>query len=666
MWSIRVLRLPPRAAAAVGGSVVVAGLVGLGQVVDVHAVPWDTLTFTAAIAVSFTALATLVLVGVPGHPVGRLMMAVGALAGVAVLAASWSGWLPLAWFGQWAWWPPMGLIFVTLLVFPNGRLPSPRWRPFAVVVLAAIVAAAVALAVAALEYPRTLLSTVDPKSERAVLWLRIATAAIAVAMAGLVGALASLAVRWRAADGDTRAQLACLLPGGCLLLLGLVLTGLGLPGAWLVTAVAVPGAMTVAVLRYRLYRLDEVVNRTTVWLVMTLLVIAGFVGTVALLKGAVMGGNASNASLAATGLIAVAFEPLRERVQRGVDHLVYGERDEPYQVISRLGDLLGRTVEPRRLLPLLTGTIAQSLQVPYVAVELDGRDGARRRAEHGRPTTRVHGFDMRAQGERVGRLLVATRSPGGRFTVRERRLLEQLAVQAGVAAQATLLIEDLQESRERLVTAREEERRRLRRDLHDGIGPTLAGMSMQVRAARNLAEPGSRLAGILNDLAADLGTCSVELRALVDQLRPAGLDRGLAAALRAECQRFAGPGLAVELTVDGDLAGLPAATEVAAYRILCEALTNVTRHARARRCRVEVRRDRAVTLMITDDGVGPPETGRRGVGLDSMRERASELGGELSIGTAGAGGTAVRVSLPCPPPPGGPDPAPAPSAAVPA
>ncbi|WP_157547906.1 GAF domain-containing sensor histidine kinase [Micromonospora sp. ATCC 39149] len=508
-----------------------------------------------------------------------------------------------------------------------------------------------------------LLSAAPAATREAQLLVRIALVTIAVELLLVVGVLGALAGRWRRATGEARQQLACLLAAGALFLLGFGLDWMNLAGAWVLMVVAVPGAMTLAVLRYRLYGLEQVINRTLVWLVMSLLVIAAFVATVALLRDLVLRGDTSNASLVATGLIAVTFEPLRHRVQRGVNRLLYGDRDEPYAVLARLGDLLERTVEPQAVLPLLTGTIARSLQVPYVAVELGddaGRPG-QLHAEHGRATTSVERFDMVTHGQRVGRLVVAHRAAGARFTPLERRLLSDVALHASVAAASARLIGDLRESRERLVMAREEERRRLRRDLHDGLGPAFAGMSMQVRAARKLAGTDQeRLTQILDGLADDLRTCTGEVRQLVDELRPAALDRGLESALRAECQRFDGPNLTVRLRIEDALPRLPAAVEVAAYRIVGEALANVARHARAHSCEVVVRRGRTLVIEVSDDGVGIAGPRPGGVGLDSMRERAAELGGECEVTGREPGGTLIRVRLPCrpvsdaPPAPDGP------------
>lgn len=644
--------VPARRHALVVVSLVVALLVLVGQWLRGEPATGGMAGTTVAIAVSFTALGGLVLSGVPRHPVGRLMLAAGLTATVAALALSWMtwqplSWLPLAWLTQWLWWPPFGLVFLALLVFPDGRLPGPRSRAIGVLLVASTVVVSGALAVAALDDPRNLLFTGEPAAnDRIRLLARVAVVGMAVGLAGLAAVLVSLARRWRRAVGETRQQLACLLVAGALFLFGFLLDGLNLAGAWVLMVVAIPVAMTLAVLRYRLYGLEQVINRTLVWLTMSLLLIAGFVGIVALLRDVLLRGDTSNASLVATGLIAVTFEPLRRRVQRGVNRLLYGERDEPYAVLARLGDLLERTVQPDAVLPLLTGTIAGSLRVPYVAVEVDGADGPSLHAEHGHATTSVETFDMVTHGERVGRLVVANRRSGDRFTPVERRLLDDVALHASVATATARLIRDLRESRERLVLAREEERRRLRRDLHDGLGPTFAGMAMQVRAARKLAGAQDRLALVLDGLAEDLRACTREVRQLVDQLRPAALDRGLEAALRTECERFDGPQLTVRLRVEQDLGGLPAAVEVAAYRVVAEALANVARHAGAAGCEVTVRRAADLVIEVTDDGIGFAGPRAGGVGLESMRERAAELGGRCEIAEVPPHGTRVRVSLP--------------------
>ena len=286
-------------------------------------------------------------------------------------------------------------------------------------------------------------------------------------------------------------------------------------------------------------------NRTIVWIVMTVLVAIAVVVIVALRRAVLFGPNVSIPSLAAPGIVALALQPALSRVRRGDNHLLSGDRDEPYRVAARpgdlpgdllgdvpgdvLGDVLGDTVDPLAVPALLTETIARSLRVPYVAVETYGRHGPRVIAEHGIPDQAPDAFDMLSHAEPIGRLLVAPRSSGGRFTRRERILLADVALHAATAVAMTLLIHDLRESRERLVVAHEEERRRLRHNLHDGLGQSIAGMCMQVRAAQRVISEHTQATTILNELADDLQTCMTEVRRLSISCTRPDRDHGLAA-----------------------------------------------------------------------------------------------------------------------------------------
>jgi signal transduction histidine kinase len=255
------------------------------------------------------------------------------------------------------------------------------------------------------------------------------------------------------------------------------------------------------------------------------------------------------------------------------------------------------------------------------------------------------------QQETVGELLLAPRSPGEAFAAADRRLLDDLARHAGVAVHAVRLTTDLRRSRERLVTAREEERRRLRRDLHDGLGPMLGSLTLKLDVAGDLLEqdPASARALLLGLKAQAQGAIG-DIRRLVYALRPPALDDlGLAAALREEAVRYDHHGLRVAVVAPERLPPLPAAVEVAAFRIAQEALTNVARHAGARTASVRLWLDEAageMRLEISDDGRGLAPTRGHGVGLASMRERAEELGGTCVVEPLPAGGTRVRASLP--------------------
>ena len=220
-----------------------------------------------------------------------------------------------------------------------------------------------------------------------------------------------------------------------------------------------------------------------------------------------------------------------------------------------------------------------------------------------------------------------------------------------MAAHAMRLTTALQRSRERLVRSREEERRRLRRELHDGLGPALAGMTMQVGAARAVlvAAQDGGVADVLGGLERQLQSCVGEVRRVVDDLRPAVLDQlGLAGALRSDAAAFVTPGASgLEITVTADdLGELPAAVEVATYRIASEALTNAVRHADARRCDITLTADQALTVEVTDDGKGLPDDPTPGIGLSSMRERAEELGGTFTATRLMPRGTRIRATIP--------------------
>lgn len=639
----------PRRFAAWAVVGVVVGLTAVGYYRNQDEVPLVWVGLVAAIAASFTAMGRLILAGLPGHPVGRLMLFAGLGSAVALLTAAWVSVPMLAWLAQWTWLIPFGLILLALLVFPDGELPSRWWRILAAGIVVTVGGGALGLAVAALEGPHTMLTAAVPLTESwALTAAAVAVVLLLFAGVALLAVIVALGLRWRRAAGQTRHQIACLFLAGCLLVPAALLDTLNVTGAWILVALVVPAAMTLAVLRFSLYGLDRLINRTFVWLIMTFLVIAAFVAIVTVLRDVLVRLDTSSASLAATGLIAVAFEPVRERVQRGVNHLLYGERDEPYRVVARLGELAGRSVEQTAVLPLLTKTIASSLQVPYVAIEEDGgRAGTWLVAEHGTPTPAPpERFDMIAHGERIGRLVVAPRTTGTRFGAPERRLLSSVALHAAIALDATRLVRDLRSSRERLVMAREEERRRLRRDLHDGFGPTVAGMAAQVHAARKLVRDEDRVADRLDTLARDLRTCMSEVRRLIDELRPFALDSGLGPALTAECGKMTGPAFEVSLRLPDDLDGLPGPVELAAYRIFCEALSNAIRHSAASTCLVTVAKDRELSLEIADDGVGADGRASEGVGLASMRERAEELGGTFEVARREPRGTAVRVCLP--------------------
>jgi signal transduction histidine kinase len=416
----------------------------------------------------------------------------------------------------------------------------------------------------------------------------------------------------------------------------------------------IPLSLGVSLLRHRLWDIDIIINRTLVYGGLTVLLIGLYVLIVGYLGTVLRTGNTLGVSLIGTAAVALLFQYLREYLQRGVNRLMYGDRDEPYAALSSLGKRLEATLVPTDALLTIVETVAHALKLPYVAIALRQGDAPVVRATHGSPVDHVLSLPLRYGTDTVGDLILGTRGGETSFSGADRHLLEDLARQAGVAAYAARLTADLQRSRERLVAAREEERRRLRRDLHDGLGPALGAFSLKLGAVRNVLPADQATADdLLAELIADVEEAVRDIRRLVYNLRPPSLDEfGLVGAIRSYAARYdtRGGQLGLQVRVDAphDLSFLPAAAEVAAYRIVQEALANVARHAHAHMCCIKLTRTpNRLHVEIVDDGVGLPATWHAGVGLVSMRERAEELGGACTIESVPPGGTRVLAELPC-------------------
>jgi signal transduction histidine kinase len=417
---------------------------------------------------------------------------------------------------------------------------------------------------------------------------------------------------------------------------------------------ALPITIAIAILRYRLWDIDIIINRTLVYGTLTASVIGIYVLVVGILGTTIQGRGNLLISILATGLVAILVQPLRDRLQRGVNRMMYGERDDPITVLSRLGQRLEGTLAPDAVLPSLVETVAQTLKLPYVAIEMTTNSRSEAQTTNGSSSisltypTIAYGnpqpdfirLPLIYQSEAIGQLLVSPRAPGESLSPMDKHLLENIAHQAGMALHAVSLTADLQRSRQRLVTTREEERRRLRRDLHDGLGPNLASQGLKLAAVKQLSEKDPAAAiPLLEQVMAQNQSTVEEVRRLVYGLRPPALDElGLVAAIRDYVAGMAAKAtLQIEITEPpGGLPPLSAAVEVAAYRIVLEALTNVIRHAQARHCAIqfftpENGASAALQIEIVDDGMGLPRDLHAGVGLRSMRERAEELGGGLTV-----------------------------------
>ena len=351
-------------------------------------------------------------------------------------------------------------------------------------------------------------------------------------------------------------------------------------------------------------------------------------------------------SLVAFVVVALTFKPVWRWIQPRVHHVVYAADDPTIDALGHMSDALAGTAPDSSMLVIIAETIAQIVRVPYVQVEtLDGVNAVVGNCSHSSLRTRI---EITYADTSLGWIEVASRLPREPLTTGEYTLLSRLTRQIGITLHAANLSAALQASREQIVTAREEERRRIRRDLHDGLGPTLAGLRMQLTALRrSVRDDPDAAEALIDSLRDDVRAATTDIRRLVYDLRPPLLDElGLLGALRHLASLL--DGATFTLDAPARLPPLPAAVEVAVYRIAAEAVQNVAKHAGARTCAMSlVLRSNTLVLRVADTGAGLPVGNISGVGMVSMRERAAELGGQVAIESAPGGGTCVVATIPC-------------------
>lgn len=531
---------------------------------------------------------------------------------------------------QWSWPVNIGVVLpLSLLLLPDGRLASPRWRPIAAAVAVTSPLFVLEVGTGPTDVGGIPGSYFTLAGYDRLAWLWTASE-VRWTLSMLIG-VGCLVLRYRRGTEVVRRQVLWLLSAAAVVLLAVTPFAL-VTGTPLVVVFAIPllpAAVAVAVLRHQLLDIRLVVARGASYALLSGLVLAGYAGLVAVLSSGVVSAL----------IVALLTLPLRARLQRAVDRLLYGERSDPLQVASRVG---------RRMSAGLEDTLEEArraLRLPYVGVSVDGATVV----AVGEPVDPVVSLPLPD-----GSLLVGLRRGDKRLSRADERVLTLLAGPLSTALHATRLSEQLQSSRARLVRAREEERRRLRRDLHDGLGPLLTGVALSADAASNLAERSpSESSAMLAAVRADSRTAIAEVRRIVEDLRPPALDElGLVAALRVRAaqtaRRLDGSSLRAEVDAPVELPPLPAAVEVAAYRIVTEALTNVVRHSTASRVVVRLVYDDEFCIEVHDDGRSNGSWSP-GVGITGMRDRVAELGGRCDVGP-GAGGGLVRVSLPMAPP----------------
>jgi signal transduction histidine kinase len=469
-----------------------------------------------------------------------------------------------------------------------------------------------------------------------------------------LAALAVIAVRWFRLRNDLEARRRIQI-----VVLGLATTLIIiLAGKWLhVPAGAIgfglillifPASIAIALTRRNLYELDLALNRGLVAFGSATVLLTLYLG-VAVATAQLARGDGPLVALPAAGVVAVAFAPVRTRVQALVARRLFGAANEPQLVLHKLGVRLAASDDPESLVAAVVDTASETLRLPYVALELIG-DGDTWLVAHerGRPVDNTEAFDIPVGDRLVGRLVAAPRRDARTLSQLDRRTLADLARHSGVAARVVALLTDLRGAQQRLLVAREEERHRIHRDLHDGIGPALVGLTLQLEVAADLAGDGE-LGALTRRLHSEAARTTDDVRRMVRNLRPGELEElGLPAAVAAAAARLASPHAPrFDMDTPTSLPTLSAQVEDAAYKICLEAMTNVIKHSSATRCTVRLRHTpTALDIEISDDGRGITPDATTGTGLVSMRERASAVGGELTIAAREPEGTTIRARLP--------------------
>ncbi len=559
------------------------------------------------------------------------------------------------------WQPQVTLISIAVLAFPDGRLDGLLRRKLSLL-LVMLLGASMLWSVIA---PGEIITTPN-KPDGAVAGVlnplgvdRLASVADAVGRSllalSLIAGLAPLivtAVAWRRSNGVRRRQFRWVT---IIQLLGLTtpLVVFAMPLALgplfaIANTLIMQVLFVVAILQWRAYEVDVVVRRSVLAASFLVVGLGTYVVVVGVVSAVIGRGGAVSSTFGAAVAI-VVFGPASLWIQRGANRLVYGRRDDPFLVVADMGRYLAGAADPAEGLRAIVTALTEQLRLPFAAI----RDaGGALLASSGNPETDDVPFTVQLfhQRERVGLLEIGHRRGGGALTAGESDLLRTLGHQVGAAVAARDLMQRLSDAREHLVAARQDERRRIQRDLHDGLGPQLTAVTLKLDAARN------HLAANSVDAANDLvGSARHALQGAVGDVRrlvyslgdPAVASLGLAAAVRDQVSQLTrSSGLTVSVEIE-DLPRLPAATEEALYRIITEAVTNVVRHADATRCNVRVvLTGGCVETEVIDDGHGIHGQFVPGVGSRSMRERGADLGGKLHVGAGPVGGTIVSLRVP--------------------
>ena len=652
------------------------------------------------VVVMFAIVGVLIASRRPENSLGWLLLGSSVANGLSYLAGAYAEWAiyaggdapwgeAIAALLAWTWIPLVALPATFLpLLFPDGHLPSPRWRWFAWLLAIGMIAASIGIVFA----PGEIEGFTGVDNPIAVPGLEVLTAGLFVIPIGVIGAVASLVFRFRRAQADERQQIkwvaAAAAVMGVTYVAALLATWIsasgweagsdtpgwiqGLQTASIAVFVLIPLAMGVAILRYRLYDLGLVIRKTLLIAMLALFVTAVYVAIVTGV-GALVGATGSPVlSAVAAAVVALAFQPARRSATRLADRMVYGDRATPYELLAEFADRVGGTYDAESVLPRMARIVGEGIHADRVEVWVRAADGLRVAAawpSHVPGSTtqpeRVSAADaplslpdadaeypIEDRGELLGALGV-TMPANDPIDPAKDALVRDLAGQAGLIMRNVRLtadlqarLDDLRAAQRRLVAAQDEERRRLERNIHDGAQQQLVALQVRLRLAGQLvARDPAKAAEMITDLQAEASTALDDLRDLARGIYPPLLaDQGLAAALDAQARRAPIP-----VTVDAEgIERLPRAMEAAVYFSVLEALQNTAKYADASQARVTLERDGdLVRFAVADDGRGfDPSADRYGTGLQGIADRLGALDGSIAIESAPGAGTTVRGAIP--------------------
>ncbi len=636
----------------------------------------------------------------PRNPIGWLLLAVagayaiGCFSNFLAIRGLLAGASPRSWVG----WPALVfnntgalgailLVFV-ILFFPDGRLlPGRRWRwaAWALFVSATVTIASTMIGLTPIQLLPRLPSVPNPLAVPALDGLTNGNGPFSLVsfVSALAVTVAAVVVRFRRSRGVERRQLrwfayvAAAAVGLTVLSipLGIVNSDLGNAlgglGFGVGIGVVLPATIGLAVMKYGLYDIDVFVSRTIVYGSLAVFITAVYVGIAVGIGTLVGSGGKPNLGLSilATGIVAVGFQPVRERVQRVANRLVYGKRATPYEVLSQFSERVAESYASEDVLPRMARVLAEGTGADLAEIWLRSGVLLRRAAafpaespaqasvtfDSGEAPSIPHAdrtVEVRHQGELLGALTV-TKRRGEQLTPIEMKLMDDLAHQAGLVLKNVGLtadlqagLDDLRASRQRLVAAQDNERRRLERNLHDGAQQHLVAIKVKLGLAEMLlARDPLKARATIGDLKGDADEALETLRDLARGIYPPLLaDRGLAAALQSQAAKATLP-----VHVDADGVGrYPQETEAALYFCTLEALQNVQKYASASDVAVRLRDDGdRLVVEVADDGCGfDVHAATRGAGLTNMEDRLDALGGTLEITSTPGAGTTLRAAVP--------------------